>query len=84
MVLGLGLPDVDGLEVLAAAREHREVPVVVLTARSQVEDRIEGLRRGADEGIDEVAPCGSPPHGAFGSVTRSTSAGRRSGDAATR
>jgi len=49
VVLDLGLPDVDGLEVLAAARQGREVPVVVLTARSQVEDRIDGLRRGADD-----------------------------------
>jgi len=49
VVLDLGLPDVDGLDVLAAAREGREVPVVVLTARSQIEDRIEGLRRGADD-----------------------------------
>jgi two-component system alkaline phosphatase synthesis response regulator PhoP len=49
VVLDLGLPDVDGLEVLAAARAEREIPVVVLTARSQVEDRIDGLRRGADD-----------------------------------
>jgi DNA-binding response OmpR family regulator len=49
VVLDLGLPDVDGLDVLAAARQAREVPVVVLTARSQVEDRIDGLRRGADD-----------------------------------
>jgi DNA-binding response OmpR family regulator len=50
MVLDLGLPDVDGVEVLAAARGGgRAVPVVVLTARSQVEDRIDGLRRGADD-----------------------------------
>jgi DNA-binding response OmpR family regulator len=49
VVLDLGLPDVDGLEVLAAARQGQEVPVVVLTARSQVEDRIAGLRRGADD-----------------------------------
>jgi two-component system alkaline phosphatase synthesis response regulator PhoP len=49
VVLDLGLPDVDGLEVLAAARREREVPVVVLTAHSQVEDRIDGLRRGADD-----------------------------------
>src|SRR5688572_11369455 len=52
VVLDLGLPDVDGMEVLAAAhpaRDGREVPVVVLTARSAVEDRIDGLRRGADD-----------------------------------
>ncbi|WP_240670684.1 response regulator transcription factor [Actinoplanes solisilvae] len=49
LVLDLGLPDVDGLEILAAARAGRKVPVVVLTARSAVEDRIDGLRRGADD-----------------------------------
>ncbi|GAA4607282.1 two-component system alkaline phosphatase synthesis response regulator PhoP [Actinoplanes octamycinicus] len=49
VVLDLGLPDVDGREVLAAARDGRDVPVVVLTARSGVDDRIEGLRRGADD-----------------------------------
>jgi DNA-binding response OmpR family regulator len=49
VVLDLGLPDVDGLEILAAARQGAEVPVVVLTARSQLEDRIDGLRRGADD-----------------------------------
>jgi DNA-binding response OmpR family regulator len=51
IVLDLGLPDVDGLEVLAAARDSGAVPVVVLTARSQLEDRIDGLRRGADDYI---------------------------------
>ncbi|GAA3342263.1 response regulator transcription factor [Amorphoplanes nipponensis] len=49
VVLDLGLPDIDGLAVLAAARDGRQVPVVVLTARSAVEDRIDGLRRGADD-----------------------------------
>jgi DNA-binding response OmpR family regulator len=50
VVLDLGLPDVDGREVLAAAHsEGREVPVVVLTARSSLDDRIDGLRRGADD-----------------------------------
>jgi two-component system alkaline phosphatase synthesis response regulator PhoP len=34
VVLDLGLPDVDGREVLAAARDGREVPVVVLTPRA--------------------------------------------------
>jgi two-component system alkaline phosphatase synthesis response regulator PhoP len=53
VVLDLGLPDVDGLEVLAAARAGPEVPVVVLTARSQVEDRIDGLRRGADDYVSK-------------------------------
>lgn len=49
VVLDLGLPDVDGLEVLAAAHDGPQVPVVVLTARSTVQERIDGLRRGADD-----------------------------------
>ncbi len=55
VVLDLGLPDVDGLEVLAAAhegqevQEGRETPVVVLTASSGLEHRIDALRRGADD-----------------------------------
>ncbi|WP_327010703.1 response regulator transcription factor [Dactylosporangium sp. NBC_01737] len=49
VVLDLGLPDVDGLDVLAAARAAGGVPTVVLTARSGVDDRIRGLRHGADD-----------------------------------
>ncbi|WP_343233981.1 response regulator [Streptomyces sp. CdTB01] len=56
-LLDLGLPDVDGDEVLREARERGAVPVVVLTARSTVEDRIHGLRLGAD---DYVAKPFSP------------------------
>ncbi|WP_067797751.1 response regulator transcription factor [Actinomadura formosensis] len=49
VVLDLGLPDVDGMEVLRAARADGGIPVVVLTARSAVEDRIRGLESGADD-----------------------------------
>jgi DNA-binding response OmpR family regulator len=49
VLLDLGLPDVDGEEVLRAARAAGEVPVIVLTARSAAEDRIRGLTLGADD-----------------------------------
>lgn len=49
VVLDLGLPDVDGVEVLRAAREAGATPVVVLTARGAVEDRIHGFELGADD-----------------------------------
>lgn len=55
VVLDLGLPDVEGLEVLAAARDCDAVPVVVLTARSGVDDRIRGLQQGADDYVTK--PC---------------------------
>ena len=48
VLLDLGLPDIDGLDVLDAATAVR-IPVIALTARSSVEDRIEGLQRGADD-----------------------------------
>lgn len=49
VVLDLGLPDIDGLEVLRAAHRDGGVPVVVLTARGSVDDRIHGLELGADD-----------------------------------
>ena len=50
VVLDLGLPDVDGLAVLARMRaEGRWAPVLVLTARDTVSDRVRGLDGGADD-----------------------------------
>ena len=62
MVLDLGLPDGDGLDVLARIRAGgSSLPVVILTARGDVEDRVAGLEGGADDyvpkpfSIDELA-----------------------------
>ena len=55
LLLDLGLPDIDGLEVLQRATEVA-VPVIALTARSSVEDRIRGLERGADDYVPAVGP----------------------------
>ena len=50
VVLDLGLPDEDGLSVLRALRHRKDsVPVLVLTARGGVQDRVLGLRSGADD-----------------------------------
>jgi two-component system, OmpR family, response regulator len=50
VVLDIMLPDIDGLEVLRRLRGHRpEVPVLFLTARDAVEDRIVGLTAGGDD-----------------------------------
>lgn len=43
------LPDLDGLGVLAALRQTMNMPVLMLTARSMVEDRVKGLQAGADD-----------------------------------
>jgi DNA-binding response OmpR family regulator len=47
-VLDLGLPDGDGLAVLTAAR-LAALPILILTARDAVEDRVAGLNAGADD-----------------------------------
>ena len=49
-VLDLGLPDGDGLAVLTAARAAgKALPILILTARDAVEDRVAGLNAGADD-----------------------------------
>ena len=49
VVLDLGLPDVDGTDVLREIQAAGRPPVLVLTARSTVDDRIHGLQLGADD-----------------------------------
>jgi two-component system response regulator TctD len=50
MVLDLGLPDGDGLSVLRELRQRKDpLPVLVLTARGGLQDRVRGLRSGADD-----------------------------------
>jgi two-component system response regulator QseB len=62
VLLDLGLPQKDGLDVLRAARARRhDVPILVITARDAVGDRIKGLDAGADDylvkpfDLDELA-----------------------------
>ncbi len=49
VVLDLGLPDLDGFEVLARVREVSDVPLLVLTARGLEADKVRGLQAGADD-----------------------------------
>jgi two-component system response regulator TctD len=50
VILDLGLPRMDGLEVLRRLRRRAaSVPVLILTARAEVEARVEGLNLGADD-----------------------------------
>ncbi|MDN5933389.1 MAG: response regulator transcription factor [Pseudonocardia sp.] len=49
VLLDLGLPDVDGVDVCRAIRAASEVPVIVVSARGEVDDRILGLHSGADD-----------------------------------
>lgn len=49
VVLDLMLPGLDGLSVMRRARAHGEVPILILSARGSVGDRILGLAEGADD-----------------------------------
>jgi len=49
IVLDLGLPIVDGLDVVRALRRDSTVPIVILTARGDETDRVAGLELGADD-----------------------------------
>ncbi|MFE9745614.1 response regulator [Saccharothrix saharensis] len=60
VVLDLGLPDVDGTEVIAGLRGWTTVPIIVLSARVDSADKVEALDAGADDyvtkpfGMDEL------------------------------
>jgi two-component system KDP operon response regulator KdpE len=60
LVLDLGLPDLDGMDVLHAIRGWSNVPIVVLSARSGSTDKVDALDAGADDyvtkpfGMDEL------------------------------
>jgi two-component system KDP operon response regulator KdpE len=49
MILDLGLPDMDGVEVVRAVREWSQLPIIVLSARSAEQPKIEALDAGADD-----------------------------------
>jgi two-component system KDP operon response regulator KdpE len=60
VVLDLGLPDIDGCEVIAGLRGWTSVPIIVLSARTDSADKVEALDAGADDyvtkpfGMDEL------------------------------
>ena len=49
VLLDLGLPDMDGKEVIRRLREWSEVPIIVLTARGQEREKVASLDAGADD-----------------------------------
>ena len=49
VVLDLGLPRLDGIEVCKRLRAEGDVPILMLTARAEIEDRVDGLDSGADD-----------------------------------
>jgi two-component system KDP operon response regulator KdpE len=60
VVLDLGLPDIDGTEVISGLRGWTTIPIIVLSARTDSADKVEALDSGADDyvtkpfGMDEL------------------------------
>jgi len=60
IILDLGLPDIDGLEIIKKVREWSKMPIVVVSARGQEKDKVTALDLGADDyltkpfGVEEL------------------------------
>ena len=51
VILDLGLPDIDGLDVLREIRSYSNMPIIILTVRGEELDKVKGLEMGADDYI---------------------------------
>ncbi|ESK40514.1 DNA-binding response regulator PmrA [Acinetobacter nectaris] len=49
ILLDLGLPMMDGMQVLKQIRQKTQTPVLIISARDQLENRVDGLNQGADD-----------------------------------
>jgi two-component system KDP operon response regulator KdpE len=58
ILLDLGLPDMDGLEVIEKLREWSAIPVIVISAREQEGDKIKALDKGADDYLTKPFSAG--------------------------
>jgi two-component system KDP operon response regulator KdpE len=58
VILDLGLPDMDGMEIITRVREWSQVPIVILSARGRENDKVDALNAGADDYLTK--PFGVP------------------------
>ncbi|MBC7756183.1 MAG: two-component system response regulator KdpE [Bdellovibrio sp.] len=58
VILDLGLPDIDGLEVIRDVRNWSNIPIIVLSARTQESEKVAALDAGADDFLSK--PFGTP------------------------
>ena len=54
ILLDLGLPDMDGVQVIQTIRSWSNVPIIVISARSEDNDKIKALDAGADDYLEEL------------------------------
>ncbi len=58
IILDLGLPDIDGLQLLSRLREWSEIPVIILSVKEQEQDKIAALDNGADDYVSKPFSMG--------------------------
>ena len=58
ILLDLGLPDMDGKEVIRVLREHNHVPIIIISARHQEAEKIAALDEGADDYVNKPFEIG--------------------------
>jgi two-component system, OmpR family, KDP operon response regulator KdpE len=58
VVLDLGLPDMDGMEIIKRVREWSQLPIIILSARDREQDKVNALNEGADDYLTK--PFGVP------------------------
>src|SRR4029453_15435235 len=61
VIIDLGLPDIDGLEVIRRLREWSRVPIIVLSGRGQEGDKVAALDAGADDYVSKPFAVGELP-----------------------
>ena len=49
IILDLGLPDIDGTEVIKKVREWSKIPIIIVSARENERQKVEALDKGADD-----------------------------------
>ena len=58
IILDLGLPDMDGIEVIRKIREFKDTPIIIVSARGQDRDKIDALDLGADDYLSKPFSMG--------------------------
>ncbi|HEX4796739.1 MAG TPA: response regulator [Humisphaera sp.] len=80
IVLDLGLPDMDGLEVTRRLREWSAIPIIIVSARGKEQDKVVALDAGADDYLTKPFGVGELLARVRVALRHSSSANRESGD----
>ena len=80
VILDLGLPDLDGLEVIRRLREWTAIPIIVLSARGAESDKVAALDAGADDYVAKPFAVGELLARARAALRHAAGVGREPGD----